>query len=88
MATTKWAIDPTHSEVQFNVKHLVISTVTGTFKSFSGSAESVAEDFSNASIAFGVDVASIDTNQEQRDGHLNPKLSIGFDLLPIKIRRF
>ena len=70
MATTKWAIDPTHSEVQFKVKHLVISTVTGKFKSFSGTAESVGDDFSNASISFAADVASIDTNQEQRDGHL------------------
>ncbi len=70
MATTKWAIDPTHSEVQFKVKHLVISTVTGSFKSFSGDAETDNTDFTNAHIKFALDVASIDTNQEQRDGHL------------------
>ncbi len=67
---TKWSIDPTHSEVQFKVKHLVISTVTGTFRKFDGSIETSNEDFSDANIQFTLDVASIDTNQEQRDGHL------------------
>ncbi len=67
---TKWSIDPTHSEVQFKVKHLVISTVTGAFKKFEGSAETIGDDFHNAKIDFSLDVNSIDTNQEQRDGHL------------------
>lgn len=70
MALAKWVLDPTHSEVQFKVKHLVISTVTGTFKSFEGSLEADKEDFSDAKINFSLDVNSIDTNQEQRDGHL------------------
>jgi polyisoprenoid-binding protein YceI len=67
---TKWAIDPTHSEVQFKVKHLVISTVTGTFNSFEGTAESESGDFTDAKIKFNIDVNSVDTNQGQRDGHL------------------
>ncbi len=67
---TKWALDPTHSEVHFKVKHLVISTVTGTFKSFNGGIETENEDFSNADIDFSLDTNSIDTNQEQRDAHL------------------
>lgn len=67
---TNWIIDPTHSEVHFKVKHLVISTVTGTFKSFAGSMESENDDFQDAAIEFTLDVDSIDTNQEQRDGHL------------------
>lgn len=71
MATaTKWVLDPMHSEVQFKVKHLVISTVTGFFKSFEGSFETENEDFSDAKIQFSLDVDSIDTNQEARDGHL------------------
>ncbi|CAN5532181.1 YceI family protein [soil metagenome] len=72
MATTatKWAVDPMHSEVQFKVKHLVISTVSGFFKSFEGSVETESEDFENAQVAFSLDVNSIDTNQEQRDTHL------------------
>ena len=71
MATaTKWAIDPMHSEVQFKIKHLVISTVSGFFKSFEGSLETVNDDFEDADIAFSLDIDSIDTNQAQRDGHL------------------
>lgn len=67
---TKWAIDPTHSEVHFKVKHLVISTVTGSFKTFSGDAAFDNDNLENAKINFTIDPASIDTNQEQRDGHL------------------
>lgn len=70
MATTKWALDPMHSEVQFKIKHLVISTVTGSFKTFQGSAQSEGDDFENAQIEFTLDVDSVDTNQEQRDQHL------------------
>jgi len=71
MATlTKWSIDPMHSEVQFKVKHLVISTVSGFFKSFEGSLESDDEDFEHAKIEFSIDINSIDTNQSQRDEHL------------------
>jgi len=67
---TKWVIDPTHSEVQFKIKHLVISTVTGSFKAFEGTVETSNDDFTDADINFSLDVNSIDTNQEQRDGHL------------------
>jgi len=67
---TKWALDPMHSEVQFKIKHLVISTVTGSFKTFQGSAQTDGDEFENAQIEFSLDVDSIDTNQEQRDGHL------------------
>lgn len=67
---TKWIVDPAHTEVQFKVKHLVISTVTGTFKSFSGSIETSEDDFNNAEVEFALDVNSIDTNQTDRDNHL------------------
>ncbi|QIX61180.1 YceI family protein [Hymenobacter lutimineralis] len=70
MATTKWVIDPTHTEVQFKVKHLVISTVTGSFKQFAGEAETEEDDFATAKVRFTADISSIDTNQEQRDQHL------------------
>ena len=70
MSTTKWIIDPTHSEVAFKVKHLVISTVTGYFRKFEGAAESASEDFNPASVTFSLDVNSIDTNQSDRDQHL------------------
>lgn len=67
---TTWAIDPTHTEVQFKVKHLVISTVTGFFRKFSGSIENDGNDFDGASAQFSLDIDSIDTNQKDRDNHL------------------
>ncbi|WP_214070852.1 YceI family protein [Mucilaginibacter sp. dw_454] len=70
MATTKWVLDPMHSEVQFKVKHLVISTVTGSFRTFEGDLETENDDFTGASANFSLDVDSLDTNQSQRDEHL------------------
>jgi polyisoprenoid-binding protein YceI len=68
---TKWNVDPAHSEVQFKVKHLMITTVTGYFKTFALTAETEGDDFSKVSgIVFTADVNSIDTNNEQRDTHL------------------
>jgi polyisoprenoid-binding protein YceI len=68
--TTKWTIDPLHSEVLFKIKHLVISTVTGSFTKFEGQVNTTGEDFENAQISFSIDVSSIHTGQEQRDAHL------------------
>jgi polyisoprenoid-binding protein YceI len=70
MATTKWALDPTHSELQFKVKHLMITTVTGNIKSFQAELESEGDDFTNANISFSGDISSIDTGNGDRDGHL------------------
>ena len=70
MAAKKWAIDPTHSEVRFKIKHLMISNVTGSFNAFEGSVETEGDDFTHAKISFSADVHSIDTGNEQRDGHL------------------
>ncbi len=70
MATRSWAIDPTHSELQFKVKHLMITNVTGSFNIFKGDINTDDEDFSKAKINFSADVDSIDTGNEQRDGHL------------------
>lgn len=69
-ATTTWVIDPLHSEVMFKVKHLVISTVTGSFSKFEGTAVTTEDNFENAKINFEIDVNSIYTGQEQRDMHL------------------
>jgi polyisoprenoid-binding protein YceI len=66
----QWIIDPAHTEVQFKVKHLVISTVTGRFTSVRGSVQSGVSDFSDARVRFEADVNSINTGNEQRDGHL------------------
>ena len=61
---TKWVVDPMHSEVQFKVKHLMISTVTGSFNKFSGTVTTQSEDFENAEIQFSLDVNNISTNQK------------------------
>ena len=70
MATTKWVLDPTHSDVEFKVKHLMISTVTGHFSSFSADVSTEEEDFTKSKVTFTIDAASISTNNEQRDGHI------------------
>ena len=68
---TRWKIDPAHSEIQFKVKHLMITTVTGYFKKFDLEVETATNDFSTASkILFTADINSIDTNNEQCDTHL------------------
>ena len=70
MATTKWSIDPTHSDIQFKVKHLMITNVTGTFGTFSGEANTEGDDFEGAEIGFSAELSTISTGNEQRDGHL------------------
>lgn len=68
---TLWKIDPAHSEVQFKVKHLMITTVTGYFRKFDLEVETEDEDFTKAKrIEFTAEASSIDTNSEQRDTHL------------------
>jgi polyisoprenoid-binding protein YceI len=70
MAKVKWTLDPTHSEIQFKIRHLMISNVTGQFTTFDVSAETEDEDFLTAKISFTGDVDSVTTGNEQRDGHL------------------
>ncbi|HLF14401.1 MAG TPA: YceI family protein [Bacteroidota bacterium] len=67
---TQWKIDTAHSEVNFKVKHLVVSTVTGHFSRFDALIESGNNDFTDACITFEADIDSINTKNEQRDGHL------------------
>lgn len=68
--TIVWTIDPSHSVIQFKVRHLMVSNVTGKFNSFDGKVETVGDDFENASVSFSADIDSITTGNDQRDGHL------------------
>jgi polyisoprenoid-binding protein YceI len=68
-AAGTWDIDPAHSEVGFVVRHLVVTKVRGRFASFSGTIVT-AENPLESSVDISVDLNSITTNQEQRDGHL------------------
>ncbi|NIL89786.1 Protein YceI [Rhodococcus fascians] len=63
-----WAIDPTHSTVGFTVRHLVVSKVRGRFQNFSGTVTVAAD--GTPSVDAEIDVTSITTDNEQRDGHL------------------
>ncbi len=69
-AKTVWALDAAHSEVQFKVKHLMITNVTGSFGTYAIDVETTGNDFANAKINFTAEVGSINTGNEQRDGHL------------------
>ena len=79
---SKWAIDPMHSEIEFKVKHLMITTVTGRFKEFSATVESENDDFSDAQISFSAAIDSISTGNEQRDGHLKSDDFFAADKFP------
>jgi len=68
MATYK--IDPVHSEILFKVRHMMISNVAGTFGKFDATMESSKSDFSDAKISFVAETSSVNTNNAQRDGHL------------------
>ncbi|HEX2968183.1 MAG TPA: YceI family protein [Bacteroidales bacterium] len=68
MNTTKWILDPAHSELNFRVKHLMITNVKGEFKRFQ--AEITGNDFESSKITAVVDTDSLSTNDEKRDAHL------------------
>ncbi len=69
-AKTTWVIDPSHSEIAFKVKHLMISNVKGQFSEFSGQILTDNDDFSTSDISFSINPASISTGVADRDGHL------------------
>ncbi|MBL7810977.1 MAG: YceI family protein [Bacteroidetes bacterium] len=67
---TNWVIDPSHSEIAFRVKHLMISRVKGVFGTYQAQVQTNGDDFSTASVNFTADTASIDTGDVNRDGHV------------------
>lgn len=70
MSTNKWAIDASHTNIHFKAKHLMITTVTGSFSGFEGSVETEGEDFSTGKFAFSADVSTVTTGNTDRDNHL------------------
>lgn len=79
---SKFVIDKLHSEIEFKVKHLMISTVTGRFTEFTGELISDNDDFTDAEITFDADVNSITTNVEDRDDHLKSPDFFDVELFP------
>ncbi len=67
---TKWNLDPTHSEITFKVRHMMISNVKGGFNTFTAEIEAEDDSFKNAKVSASVDTASVDTNNADRDAHL------------------
>ena len=70
MSTTKWVIDPTHSEIGFKVKHMMFTNVSGQFSKFDATIETENEDFENAKIEFTGAIDSVTTGNADRDTHL------------------
>lgn len=68
--TTKWALDPSHTEISFKVKHLMIVNVKGIFKEYEMNVVTDGNDFTTAQIDFQMNTASIDTGDANRDAHL------------------
>ena len=69
-AQTTWKIDKSHSKVGFSVVHMMVSEVEGKFNDFDASVISKSDDFNGSEVEFSGKVASIDTDNERRDGHL------------------
>jgi polyisoprenoid-binding protein YceI len=69
-AQTKWTVDKVHSNVKFSVSHMVVSEVEGSFKGFDGTIVVSKDNLSDAAINFSVDVASVSTDNVNRDNHL------------------
>ena len=73
-AQTTWTIDKNHSKIGFNVTHMAVSEVEGKFNDFDGSIVSKADDFNGAQVQFIAKTASVDTDNEKRDGHLKSRI--------------
>ena len=70
MMTAKWSVDTVHSNVDFTVRHMMVSKVRGSFTDFDAKIEADVNDLTSASITFTIQVASVDTKNESRDNHL------------------
>jgi len=70
MSTTKWILDPTHSEIGFKVKHMMFTNVSGKFDAIEATIDTDGDDFTNAQIAFSAETTSVNTGNADRDNHL------------------
>lgn len=70
MATKKWVLDKAHTQIQFMVRHMMITSVTGSFSEYDASVETEEEDFTGAKIIFTASTASASTGNDDRDNHI------------------
>ena len=83
MATKHWALDLAHSNINFKIRHLLISSIAGSFKVFSGSMVTpVHDDFNDAFFTLIIDAYSIETNNRERDEHLKSPDFFSADYYP------
>src|SRR5688572_1079212 len=82
MKKIKWNLDPTHSELGFKIKHLMIANVSGSFRHFDAQVETAGDDFTSARITASASIQSISTNNEQRDNHLRTSDFFSADQYP------
>ena len=68
--STKWNLDPTHSEITVKVRHMMISNVKGNFNNFTATVETEDDTFKNATVKATLQTDSVDTNNADRDTHL------------------
>ena len=80
--TTHWIIDPDHSNIDFKIRHLLISHISGTFKIFNGKMTTKNDDFETAQISLSIDVYSFDTNNIERDEHIKSNAFLDADQFP------
>ena len=81
-ATSTWTIDPAHSSAEFAVKHLMVSTFKGNFRSLEGTVHLDEDNPASSSVVASVDVASVDTQNPERDAHLRSDDFFNADLYP------
>ncbi len=82
MFATHWTIDPDHSNIDFKIRHLLISHVSGSFKIFNGKMVTSNDNFETAQINVSLDVYSFDTNNIERDEHIKSKDFLDADNFP------
>lgn len=70
MTIANWNLDPSHSSITFSVRHMMIANVRGTFSKFDATVSADPADPTTATATITIDVSSVDTKDEGRDGHL------------------
>ena len=80
--TGTWTLDPTHTRIGFVARHAMVTKVRGSFNEFEGTAEVDGDDLSASKVSLTIKAASIDTRNEQRDGHLKSNDFLAMDEHP------
>ena len=80
---TTWTFDPAHTQVEFSAKHMMVTTVKGLFTELTGTIEADDNNYANSTVEVEIKAASIDTRNEQRDGHLRSADFLDVENFPV-----